>query len=33
MLLFGALCDIACHENIRAKKIVFRFEGLNLEFI
>ena len=34
MLLFGVLCDIACHENIRAKKeIVFRFEGLNLVFI
>jgi hypothetical protein len=34
MLLFGVLCDIACHENIRAKwEIVFRFDTLNLEFI
>ena len=33
MLLFGVLCDIACHENIRAKEIVFGFEGVYLEFI
>ena len=34
MLLFGILCDIACYENVWAKKeIVFRFEDLHLEFI
>ena len=33
MLLFYELCDIAYHENIRAKETVFRFKGLNLEFI
>jgi len=33
MLLFGVLCDIAYHENIRAKEIGFRFDSLNLELI